>query len=100
LHLHLRVDLPDGRYTLVPEGGDGGANKELQYMDVAQDLDQSPEGLKANLSSEGKPRIINPVFKIMQLPRYDCAFTFQELNWNPNCMIPRYLCSITSMLGR
>jgi hypothetical protein len=31
---------------------------------------------------------------------YDCAFMFQELNWNPRCMIPRYLCSITSMLGR
>jgi hypothetical protein len=43
LHLHLRVDLSDGRRTLVPEGGDGGANEELQYMDVAQDLDPSPE---------------------------------------------------------
>jgi hypothetical protein len=62
LHLHLRVDLPDGRYTLVPEGGDEGADEELQYVDVAQDLEQSPEGPKANLVSEGKPRIINPVF--------------------------------------
>jgi hypothetical protein len=60
LHLHLGVDLPNGRYTLVPEGGDEGANKELPYVDVAQDLDQSPEGPKANLASEGKPRIINP----------------------------------------
>jgi hypothetical protein len=60
--LHLRVDLPDGRYTLVPEGGDKGADEELQYVDIAQDLDSSPEGPKANLSSEGKPRIINPVF--------------------------------------
>jgi hypothetical protein len=62
LHLHLRVDLPDGRYTLVPEGGDGGADEELQYLDIAQDLDQSREGPKANLASEGKPRIINLVF--------------------------------------
>jgi hypothetical protein len=62
LHLHPRVDLPDGRYTLVPEGGDEGADKELQYVDVAQDLDQSPAGPKANLASDGKPRIINPVF--------------------------------------
>jgi hypothetical protein len=62
LLLHLRVDLPDVRYTLVPEGGDEGADEELQYVDVAQDLDQSPEGPKANLASEGKPRIINPVF--------------------------------------
>jgi hypothetical protein len=60
--LHLRVDLPDGRYALVPEGEDEGAIEELPYVDVAQDLDHSPEGPKANLASEGKPRIINPVF--------------------------------------
>jgi hypothetical protein len=46
---------------LVPEG-DEGADGELQYVDVAQDLDQSPEGPKANLVNEGKPRIINPFF--------------------------------------
>jgi hypothetical protein len=62
LHLHLRVDLSDGRYTLVPEGGDEGVDKEQQYVDVDQDLDQDPEGPKANLASKGKPQIINPVF--------------------------------------
>jgi hypothetical protein len=62
LHLHLRVDLSASRRTLVPEGGDEGADEELQYVDVAQDLDLSPEGPKANLASEGKPRIINPDF--------------------------------------
>jgi hypothetical protein len=46
----------------MPEGGDEGADEELQYMDVAQGLDQSPKGPKANLANEGKPRIINPVF--------------------------------------
>jgi hypothetical protein len=60
--LHLRVDLPDGRYTLVPEGGGEGADEELQHVDIAQDLDQSPDGPKANLAREGKPRIINLVF--------------------------------------
>jgi hypothetical protein len=60
--LHLQVDFPDGRLTLVPEGGDEGADEELQYVDVAQDSDQSPEGPKANLASEGKHRVINPVF--------------------------------------
>jgi hypothetical protein len=60
--VHLRVDLPDSRYTLVPEGGDGGADDELQYVDVAQDHDQSPERPKANLANKGKPRIINSVF--------------------------------------
>ena len=62
LYLYPRVDLSDGSYTLVPEGGDEGAVGELPYVDVAQDLDQSPEGPKANLASEGKPRIINPSF--------------------------------------
>jgi hypothetical protein len=46
----------------VPEGGNEGADKELQYVDIAQDLDPSPEGPKANLASKGKPQIINPVF--------------------------------------
>jgi hypothetical protein len=46
----------------VPEGGDEAADKELSSVNVAQDLDPSPEGPKANLASEGKPRIINPVF--------------------------------------
>jgi hypothetical protein len=67
LHLHPHVDLPDGSYKIVPEGGDEGAVVELQYMDVAQDVDQSPEGPKTNLASEGKPRIINLSIKIMQL---------------------------------
>jgi hypothetical protein len=62
LHLHLRADLSDDRRTFVPEGGNEGADKQLQYEDVAQDLDPSPEGPKANLANEGKPRIINPVF--------------------------------------
>jgi hypothetical protein len=43
----------------VPEGGDEGADEELQHVFVAQDLDPSPEGPKANLASEGKPRCIN-----------------------------------------
>jgi hypothetical protein len=59
--LHLLVYLSDDRRTLVLEGGDEGADEELQYVDVAQDLDPSPEGPKANLASEGKPRIINPI---------------------------------------
>jgi hypothetical protein len=60
--VHLRVDLHDGRYTLVPKGGDEGVDEELQRVFVAQGLDQSPEGPKANLASEGKPQIINLVF--------------------------------------
>jgi hypothetical protein len=65
----------------VPEGEDGGADKDVHHVAVEQDLDQSPEGPKANLANEGKPRIINPIFKIYAFYHcYDCAFTFQELN--------------------
>jgi hypothetical protein len=60
--VHRCIDLPDGRYTLVLEEGDDGANEELPYVDVAQGVDQSPEGPRANLAREGKPRIINPIF--------------------------------------
>jgi hypothetical protein len=46
----------------VPEGGDDGAEEELQHVFIAQGMDQSPEGSKANLASKGKLLIINPVF--------------------------------------
>jgi hypothetical protein len=48
----------------VPEGEDGGVDRDVHHVVVEQDLDQSSEGPKANLATEGKPRIINPVFKI------------------------------------
>jgi hypothetical protein len=51
LHLHPRVDLPDSSYTLMPEGGDEGANGDVHYVAVEQDLYQSPEGPKANLTN-------------------------------------------------
>jgi hypothetical protein len=68
LHLHPPVDLPDG-YTLVLEGGDEGVDGDMHYVPIEQDLYQSPEGPKANLSNEGKPRfIINPcIVSIIQL---------------------------------
>jgi hypothetical protein len=47
----------------VLEGGDGGADGDVHHVIVEQDLDQSLEGPKANLSNEGKPQIINLVFK-------------------------------------
>jgi hypothetical protein len=65
--LHPRVDLPDDSCKRAPEGGDRGAVGDVHYVAVEQDLDQSAEGPKANLASEGKPQIINPLFKILQL---------------------------------
>jgi hypothetical protein len=63
LHWHPRVDLPNGSCTRVPEGEDRGADGDTHHVAVEQDLDQSPEGPKANLDTEGKPQIINPIFK-------------------------------------
>jgi hypothetical protein len=48
LHLHPRVDPPDGRYMLMPEGGDEGADEELPHVFVAQD------GLKSR-RAQGQP---------------------------------------------
>jgi hypothetical protein len=39
-----------------------GVPKYTVNIVVEQDLDQSPEGPKANLANEGKLRIINPCF--------------------------------------
>jgi hypothetical protein len=61
LHLHVRVDHSDGRRTLVPEGGDEGADKELPCLDVAQDLGPSPEVSKAKASLGS----LTPSFKII-----------------------------------
>jgi hypothetical protein len=80
--LHLDVDLPDDSYTLVPEGGDEEVDGDVHYVVVEQDLDQSPEGPKANLANEGKSRfIINPYcfFKLCNYLCYAYAFTFKEL---------------------
>jgi hypothetical protein len=41
---------------------------ELQYVDVAQDLDQSSAGPKANLPAKASPRSLTLSFKIMLLP--------------------------------
>jgi hypothetical protein len=46
--------------VVLPKGFVAIGGKPCSVVD--QDLDQSPEGPKANLASEGKPQIINPVF--------------------------------------
>jgi hypothetical protein len=66
VHLHPRVDLPDGSCTLVPEG-DEGAVGELQYVYVAQDLDKVQKGPRPTLPAKASPRSLTPSFKIMQL---------------------------------
>jgi hypothetical protein len=40
----------------VPEAEEGGAEAELQYVEVLEDT----EGAQANTADEGKPRCIEP----------------------------------------
>jgi hypothetical protein len=63
--LHLRVDLPDGRYTLVPEGGDEGATEELQHV-------------------KASPGALTPSFEIYAIMfGYVCAFYIPGVEWKP-----------------
>jgi hypothetical protein len=55
VHLHPRVDLPDGRGTLMPEGGDEGVVGELQHVYIAQDLDQFQKGPRPTLPAKASP---------------------------------------------
>jgi hypothetical protein len=46
----------------VPEAEEGGAEAELQYVELIEDI----EGTQANPADEGKPRCINlSVFEIL-----------------------------------
>jgi hypothetical protein len=51
----LRVEIPDGSYTLVPTDEDEGAGGDVHYVTVEQDPDQSPEGCVSACADEGKP---------------------------------------------
>ena len=58
LHMHPRVELPNGSYTLVPEAEGEGADGDVHYVEVNQDMDQGPEEPKASFADEGKHQII------------------------------------------
>jgi hypothetical protein len=68
LHLYHRVDLPGGRYTLVPEGGDEGADKELQYVELKA-WTKVQKGPRPTLLAKASPGSLTLSFKIMQLFR-------------------------------
>jgi hypothetical protein len=52
----LRVEVPDGSYTLVPEDVNERAGGGVHYVTVEQDPDQSPEECLTACANEGKPR--------------------------------------------
>jgi hypothetical protein len=75
LHMHLRVELPDGNYTLVSEEGDEGAVAEVNYVE----LDQDPEGPAECLADEGKHLSIYLLpFKSMQLSMFCLCIMFRS----------------------
>jgi hypothetical protein len=52
----LRVEVPDGSYTLVPVDVNEGAGGDVHYVTVEQDPGQSPEDRLTTCANEGKPR--------------------------------------------
>jgi hypothetical protein len=67
----VRVDLPNGTYTLTQQGV-GTVDGEVNQIGVQQDLDQSPEEPKTSVSvelEEGKHRKhSNPFYKLKSCP--------------------------------
>jgi hypothetical protein len=59
LHCILRVEVPDGSYTLVPADEDEGPGGDVHYITVGQDPGQSPEVCVSACTDEGKPRFIH-----------------------------------------
>jgi hypothetical protein len=59
----LRIEVPDGSYTLVPADVNEGAGGDVHYVTIEQDPGQSSEVCLTARANEGKPRfIINPCF--------------------------------------
>jgi hypothetical protein len=83
LHLHPHVDLPDGICMLVPEGGDEGADRDVHYVAVEQDPNQSPEGPKANLPAKASPGSLTLFLKIMQLSLLCLCIYVSEVELRP-----------------
>jgi hypothetical protein len=52
----LRVEVPDGSYTLVLADEDEGAGGDVHYVTIGQDPDQSPEVCGSACADEGNPR--------------------------------------------
>jgi hypothetical protein len=66
----LRVEVPDGSYTLVPADEYEGAGGDVHYVTVEQDPDQSLEVCVTACANEGKPGLIINLcvyFKLLNL---------------------------------
>jgi hypothetical protein len=80
LHLHPRVEIPDGSYTLVPADEYEGAGGDVHYVTVEQDPDQSPEVYITTSAKEGRFIIKPCCLKLCNYPCYSMCIYIQELN--------------------
>jgi hypothetical protein len=83
LHCILRVEVPDGSYTLVPTDLNERAGGEVHYITVEQDPGQSPEVCLTACANEGKPRFYHQPMFYLNLCNYLCysmCIYIQELN--------------------
>jgi hypothetical protein len=104
----IRVDLPDGTYTLTQEG-DGTVDGELNQECAARPGSNSrrAQGLCwCRVWGRQAPVSSNPFCKLksclllFSIYALLCAFKFQELLWNLDAWSLGPLCSLTSMLGK
>jgi hypothetical protein len=71
----LRVEIPDGSYTLVPTDKDEGAGGDVQYVTIEQDPDQTMEGCVFACADEGKPPVYSLTYVFLQASGfYQCYF--------------------------
>jgi hypothetical protein len=57
MHCILRVEVPDGSYTLVPADEDEGVGGDVHYVSIEQDPNQSLKVCVSDCADEGKPRL-------------------------------------------
>jgi hypothetical protein len=81
--LHIpRVEVPDGSYTLVPADEDEGAGRDVHYVTVEQDPDQSSEGCLSACADEASPGLIINLCVSFKTSEFifviSCAFTFRS----------------------
>jgi hypothetical protein len=77
----LRVEVPDGSYTLVPEDVNEGAGGCVHYVTVEKDPGQSPDDCLTACTNEGKPRFYHqPMFYLNYATIFVilCAFMFRN----------------------
>jgi hypothetical protein len=67
----------------VPEVGNEGADKELPYVDVAQDLDQVQKGPRPTLPAKASLGSLTPSFKIMQSCLLQLCIYVSRVEWEP-----------------